>query len=109
MVRLKVASHLKEDKNVPSRARQQNKEKKSQKAMEVIVTISVGGGNNDVALLGRMQQFLEKETLVGICSIERGGSLLHLHLQMVVCTWSSSLVAIDQMVKGYLGWGNGPP
>ncbi|MCO5546593.1 hypothetical protein L7F22_000022 [Adiantum nelumboides] len=102
MVRLKATARLKADKGVPLRGRQRNKEEMRQKVMEVSATISVGGGDIDVALLGLIQEFLEKETLTGICSIERGGSLLHLHLQMVVRLWSNSLVVMNRMVKSVL-------
>ncbi|MCO5602544.1 hypothetical protein L7F22_056677 [Adiantum nelumboides] len=109
MARLKAVARLKGDKSGALNARRQRQVKKKQKVMEVSVTISVGGGDVDVELLGCMQAFLEKETLAGLCSIERGDTLVHLHLQMVVCMWSSSLVAVNRMVKKYLGWDDAPP
>ncbi|MCO5549477.1 hypothetical protein L7F22_002948 [Adiantum nelumboides] len=82
---------------------------KPQKVMEASVTISVGGGDVDVGLLACMQEFLEKKTLAGICSVEHGRTLLHLHLQMVVRMWSTLFIAINKMVKNYLGWAKAPP
>ncbi|MCO5582557.1 hypothetical protein L7F22_036454 [Adiantum nelumboides] len=123
MTRLKGATHEKAAENVarpsrekaienvarPSRARGRTKLEKTQKFMEASVTIRVGGGDVDVALLACMQEFLEKETLAGICFVERDGTLLHLHLQMVIRMWSMSLVAINKMVKNYLGWAKAAP
>ncbi|MCO5558512.1 hypothetical protein L7F22_012097 [Adiantum nelumboides] len=107
MARLKVAAREKAAENVarpsrekgaknvarPLRARDQKKLEKTQKVMEASVTINVGGGDVDVALLTCMQEFLEKETLASICSVERGGTLLYLHLQMVIQMWFTSLVS----------------
>ncbi|MCO5608062.1 hypothetical protein L7F22_062267 [Adiantum nelumboides] len=123
MARLKVAARDRATENLAGPSRQKvsenvsqrssrrgrMKEEKAQKVMEANITISVGGGNIDVALLACIQKFLENETLAGIFSVERGGTLLHLHLQMVVRMWSTSLVGINKMVKIYLGWAKAAP
>ncbi|MCO5600128.1 hypothetical protein L7F22_054236 [Adiantum nelumboides] len=123
MARLKAASRDRAAENLAGPSRQKasenvsqrlscrgrKEEEKAHRVMEASITISVGGGDIDVGLLACVQTFLESETLAGICSVERGGTLLHLHLQMVVRMWSTSLVAINKMVKNYLGWANAPP
>ncbi|MCO5570324.1 hypothetical protein L7F22_024043 [Adiantum nelumboides] len=77
---------------------------KKLRVMEVSVTVSVGGADIDYQLLGEIGEFLKKETIAGICSLERGGSAFNLHFQMVVRLWSSSLVSVNKKIKGYLGW-----
>ncbi|MCO5565039.1 hypothetical protein L7F22_018709 [Adiantum nelumboides] len=110
MAKLKAAAaRLKANKDARSIGKQQNREENRQKIMEVSVTVSMGGGDIDIALLGSIQEFLEKETLAWNCSIERGGTLLHVHLQMVLRMWSTSLVAINRMIKSYLCWADVAP
>ncbi|MCO5603424.1 hypothetical protein L7F22_057574 [Adiantum nelumboides] len=77
--------------------------------MEVNVTVSIGGGDIDVNLLGCMDEFLKNETFVGICSVERGGVAFNLHFQMVARLWATSLVFVNKKVKRYLGWATEKP
>ncbi|KAI5056294.1 hypothetical protein GOP47_0028112 [Adiantum capillus-veneris] len=77
--------------------------------MEISVTISVGGDDIDVSLLSAMQSFLENETIAGLCAIERGGDFLHLHFQMIVQLWMSSLISTNKRIKQYLGWDKHSP
>ncbi|MCO5586595.1 hypothetical protein L7F22_040536 [Adiantum nelumboides] len=70
------------------------------------LTVSIGGGDIDVNLLGCMGSFLKEETCAGICSIERGGVAFNLHFQMVARLWATSLVT-EQEGQEVLGLGQG--
>lgn len=52
------------------------------KTMELSITVGVGGTNIDVSLLTKMDALLQSSCSVGVCSMERGGALSHLHFQM---------------------------
>ena len=54
-----------------------------------------------------MQHFIEKECVSGLCSIERGGALQRLHFQAVFRILSTSTIAVDKLMKVYLGWDKG--
>ncbi|KAI5058995.1 hypothetical protein GOP47_0025314 [Adiantum capillus-veneris] len=71
---------------------------------ELSITISVGGVDIDSGLLPVLKEFLEKETIAGMCSIEHGRNVFHLHFQMVVRIMSTSIIAVNKKVKTYLRW-----
>ncbi|KAI5075760.1 hypothetical protein GOP47_0009836 [Adiantum capillus-veneris] len=118
MVRLKAEARCRQNANEGNASKKQKRDgveslaarsgrsekPKSSRLMEVSVTVSVGGCDIDVALLASMHAFLERDTAAGLCALERGGTLFHLHFQMVMRLWTSSLVAANRKVKQYLGW-----
>jgi len=53
------------------------------KEMDVNVTIFVGSIDIFVEMLGKIEEFIDKECIIGFCSIERSGTLCWLHMQMV--------------------------
>ncbi|MCO5613029.1 hypothetical protein L7F22_067303 [Adiantum nelumboides] len=82
---------------------------KPKQLCEVSITASVGGGDIDKALMVQMQQFLEKDCVAGMCSLERGGATFHLHLQIVVRIMATSIIAISKKAKSYLEWDKSCP
>ena len=50
------------------------------KQLDLSVTISMGSSDIDLESLKKMDEFIENECISGLCSIERGGALLRLHL-----------------------------
>ncbi|MCO5580051.1 hypothetical protein L7F22_033917 [Adiantum nelumboides] len=82
---------------------------KPKRLYEVNVTASVGGDDINKGLIMQMQQFLEKECVAGMCSLERGGIAFHLHLQMVARIMATSVIAISKKVNIYLGWDKNCP
>ncbi|KAI5076075.1 hypothetical protein GOP47_0008140 [Adiantum capillus-veneris] len=82
---------------------------KPKKMLELSVTVSIGGSDIDVALFPRLKMFLEEEAIAGMCSIERGGTVFHLHFQMVVRVMATSIVAVSKKIKQYLGWETDSP
>ena len=72
--------------------------------LDVSVTISVGSDDIEVHLLQKVEEFINKECISGLCSIERGGALSRLHLQMVCRLVTSSTAMVSKLIKTYLGW-----
>ena len=58
-------------------------------------------------MLQNTQHFIEKECILGLCSIERGGALQRLHFQAVFRILSTSTIVVGELVKVYLGWDKG--
>ncbi len=48
--------------------------------------------------------FIKKECVVRLCALERGGTLSHLHTQMVVKFHISSLKMLNKVFNERLGW-----
>jgi len=48
-----------------------------------------------------VDEFLQKECILGLCSIEQGGTLSRMHLQMV-CRFLATI--INKRIKVYFGW-----
>ena len=46
--------------------------------------IAVGGTHVCIRLLVNLRKFIEGQCIVGFCSSERGGALMHKHFQMVM-------------------------
>ncbi|KAI5076048.1 hypothetical protein GOP47_0008113 [Adiantum capillus-veneris] len=53
--------------------------RRPKRLFELSITISVGGVDVDTGLLLVLKEFLGKETIAGMCSVERGGTVFHLH------------------------------
>ncbi|KAI5077599.1 hypothetical protein GOP47_0007423 [Adiantum capillus-veneris] len=83
--------------------------RRPKRLFELSITISVGGADVDTGLLPVLKEFLEKETIAGICSIKHGGTVFHLHFQMVMRITSTSIIAVNKKVKTYLGWDRESP
>ena len=64
----------------------------------------------DVGHLVNLRRFVEEHSIVGLCSVERGGALTHKHFQiMVVKRNSTSLPMFKKKFKACLGWDESPP
>jgi len=74
------------------------------KELDVSVTISVGSDDIPIQLLEKVNDFLQKECILGLCSIKRGGTLSRIHLQMVCHILATSTTMINKRIKVYLGW-----
>jgi len=72
--------------------------------LEANVTIIVGWFDVNPSLLSKMEMFIKKECVVGLCALERGGTLSHLHMQMIVKLHISSLKMLNKVLKEWLGW-----
>jgi hypothetical protein len=78
--------------------------KDSEKLLVASVTIVVGGSDVDPNLLSKMEVSITKECVAGLCALERGHIILHLHMQMVVKFHISSLKMLNKVFKEWLGW-----
>ena len=47
----------------------------------------------------KLKRFIEDQSIVGTCLIERGGALMHKHFQMVMKGKFTSLPALNQKKK----------
>lgn len=79
--------------------RKMGKEKLKDKCFEVNVTIGIRGCHIDPRCLVLIEEFICKYYIVTICTIERGGALYHMHLQMVVKVVISSIIAFNKAIK----------
>jgi hypothetical protein len=61
------------------------------------MTIVLGGFNVDPSLLSKREVFIIKECVVRLCALEMGGTLSHLHMQMVVKFHISSLKMLNKV------------
>ena len=77
------------------------------KQFDISCTVSEGTFDIDTSLLQNMQHFIEKECVSRLCSIERGGTLQRLHFQAIFKILSTSTIAVNKLVKVYLGWDKG--
>jgi hypothetical protein len=50
-----------------------------------------------------MEMLIKKECVVGLCALERGGMLSHLHMQVVIKLHISSLKMLNRVLKEWLG------
>ncbi len=66
--------------------------------------IVVGLSDVDPSLLFKMEVFIKKKCVVGLCALKRGGTFSHLHMQMVVNLHISSLKMLNKVLKEQLGW-----
>lgn len=81
------------------------KNKVELKTIELSITVFVvGGGDVDRELLPKVQKILEERTLAGKCSLEKGGTCFHLHLQMVIHIDTTCVLAVSKLLKQYLNW-----
>ncbi len=78
--------------------------KDSKKLLEASMTIVLGGSNVDPNLLCKREMFIIKECLARLCALKRGGTLSHLHMQMVVKFHISSLKMLNKVLKEWSGW-----
>ena len=67
--------------------------------LDVSVTISIGSDDIEVHLLQKVEEFINKECISGLCSIEQGGALSRLHLQMVCRLVTSSAAMVSKLKK----------
>lgn len=73
------------------------------KELDVSVTIFVGSNDISIELLEKVDEFLQKECISRLCSIEQSRALSRLHLQMV-CQLLATLVAmVSKLIKVYFG------
>ena len=71
--------------------------------MDVNVIISDGSDDIEVQLWQKAEEFI-KECISRLCSIERGGALSRLHLQMEYRLVTSFAAMVSKLIKSYLGW-----
>jgi hypothetical protein len=73
------------------------------KLLEAYVTIVVGRFDVNPCLLFKMEMFIKKKCVVGFLALERGRTLSHHHMQMVVKLHISSLKMLNKILKEWLG------
>jgi hypothetical protein len=78
--------------------------KDSKKMLEASMTIVLGRSNVDLNLLSKREVFIIKKCVARLCALERGDTLSHLHMQMVVKFHISSLKMLNKVFKEWLGW-----
>ena len=63
----------------------------------------VGGLDIDVGFFVNLRRFVEEECMVGLCSVEQGGALMHNHFQMTVKGNFSILPVLTKKIELCLG------
>jgi len=71
----------------------------SEKLLVASVTIVEGGSDVEPNLLSKMEVFIKKECVAGLCALERGRTLLHLHMQMLVKLHISKFKMLNKVLK----------
>ncbi|KAL3676588.1 hypothetical protein R1sor_026536 [Riccia sorocarpa] len=79
------------------------------KRMELSVTLSVAGVDISPAVFPLLQDFLQTHCETGVFTVERGGSLLNLHVQGVIAMLCSSAVDAKKQLTAAVGWTNHRP
>ncbi len=74
-----------------------------EKLLKASMIVDVGRSDVDLRLLSKMKVFIKKECVVGLCTLERGGTFSHFHMQMVVKLHISSLKMLNKVLKEQLG------
>lgn len=70
------------------------------KYFEVSIIIGIVGSNIDPSCLMFMDHFLQYKCMFGLCLLECGVSLFHLHLHMV---YMFKTIIVAQGVESYIG------
>jgi hypothetical protein len=78
--------------------------KKYEKLLEVSITINAGCFDILTKMLAIMEKFIKDICALGLCVLERGRSLLRLHLQMVCRIYISNIIILNKLIKKTLGW-----
>ncbi len=77
---------------------------KDEKLLEVNITISVWCFDIPTKMLTIMEKFIEDRCVLGLCALERGGSLSKLHFWMVCRIYISNVITLNKLIKKTLGW-----
>ena len=56
-----------------------------------------------------LTNFIKEDYIAGLCSVERGGTLIHMHFQMVVKGNLKSFLVLTKKIKVCLGWDESHP
>jgi hypothetical protein len=51
-----------------------------------------------------IKKFIEDKYVLGLCALERGGSLSKLHFQMVCKIYIFNIITLNKLIKKTLGW-----
>jgi hypothetical protein len=65
---------------VSTREKGKKKLNKDDKLLEISIVISVGCSNIPTKMLVIMEKFIEDKCVLGLCALEKGGSISKLHL-----------------------------
>ncbi|KAL3679806.1 hypothetical protein R1sor_022762 [Riccia sorocarpa] len=79
------------------------------KRIELSVTLSVAGADISPAVFPLQQDFLQSHCETGVFAVERGGSLLNLHVQGVIAMLCSSAVDAKKQLTAAVGWADERP
>ncbi|KAL3681877.1 hypothetical protein R1sor_024833 [Riccia sorocarpa] len=79
------------------------------KRLELFVTISVAGADISPRIFPSVQDFLHNHCQAGIFVVERGGSLLNLHLQGVIAIFGTSPLDVKKRLTAVIGWADDRP
>ncbi|KAL3678805.1 hypothetical protein R1sor_021761 [Riccia sorocarpa] len=74
------------------------------KRMELSVTLSVVGADISPGVFPLLQNFLQSRCETGVFAVERGGSMLNLHVQGVIAMLCSSAVDAKKQLTAAVGW-----
>jgi hypothetical protein len=82
------------------------KKLKDEKLLEVNITISVWCFDIPTKMLIIMEKFIKDRCVLGLCVLERGGSLSKFHFQMVCRIYISNVITLNKLIKKNfkLGW-----
>lgn len=51
---------------------------------DAFMTITMGGMDVDIRLIIKLRMFIKEECIMALCSMEKGGALMHKHFEMVM-------------------------
>jgi hypothetical protein len=75
------------------------KKLKNEKLLEVNIAINVGCFDIPTKMLAIMEKFIEDRCVLGLCALEKGGSLSKLHFQMVCRIYISNVIILNKLTK----------
>ncbi|KAL3683315.1 hypothetical protein R1sor_001337 [Riccia sorocarpa] len=75
-----------------------------QKRLELSITICVAGGDISPTIFPLIQNFLDQQCESGVFAVERGGSLLNLHVQGVIALICSSPIDAKKRITAAVEW-----
>ncbi|KAL3688685.1 hypothetical protein R1sor_014994 [Riccia sorocarpa] len=79
------------------------------KRMELSITICITGSDLSPQLFPLVDDFLQRECEAGLFAVERGGSLLNLHLQGVIAIICTSALDVKKRITAAIHWDENRP
>lgn len=91
-------------KATPAKRTRTNTRKVTPREIELSITVGLGGGDLPEAAIPLFRTFLLTVCTSGVMGLERGGTLMHLHIQAVIRLHIASASEATKLIKRHLGW-----